>query len=253
MNGRASARPKLVEPSGFDTPARADLALAIAARGAAHESLIRLQAAEFQFWTAYTEVSSVVTAAEEALQRAQEASAAYRVASAIGDAAAAPMTITAARAALVDAQDELATAGAAQNNLAGRIAAATTACAAADATVRAAAMAVLRESPAVSSLLDDVLRLQVEAIYKGRGLSWLISSGVLPGGDAPFPIQATHEHYALVKTSRFMDALPVNTLPGRGPGDYSPMSDHPGALVWHDALAALEQDATAPIPGTPAP
>jgi hypothetical protein len=235
MKSSASARPKLVEPSGFDSAARADLAIAIAARRAAAEALSRLEGANTGLWSAWSDATAAVQSAKDGVDQAAALATSYLIAKAVGDAGAAPVTVKAARQALTDAEDALEAARNARDGLTQQVEDATRDLALARRRVSDAALQVLREAPGLDHLVAEVTRLQRELADKGAALAWLIGKGGVSVQD----VQAKRSPAALAHDRYWVPPSSWKAL----------LQGQPGPQPWMAALAALEQDATAPLPG----
>jgi hypothetical protein len=236
---KSSARPKLVSGGGYDSPARAALAIAIAEKAAADEAHRRLVAAGETLERAVYAADAVVEAARSAIDEAREATVAHLTATATGTAGKAPKTVKQARQELADAEEALALARAARDGLQGRVEEAKATAGAMVDRVRSAAKAVLGESQIAAGLLPELALLQREFIAKGRALSWLMSQGVLPG-DASGVRQKGDPLRDAWRMKQFVDMLPV---------DYAVAADATHAPAWQAALEALMQDPAAPLPG----
>ena len=235
---RASARPKLVSSGGFDSPARAALAIAIAEKAAADEAHRKLVAAGESLQNAVFDADGAVQAARQAIEDAKEGTVRHLTAIATGEAGKAPKTVKQARQELADAEEALELAKAARDGLAKRIEEAKVTASRMVGRVAEAAKAVLAEAPAVTGLLAEVILLQRELVSKGRALTWLMSEKILPG-NAGAPRQEGDPLRDAWRTKQFIDMLPM---------DYAAGSEATCARAWQAALTALMHDATAALP-----
>ena len=173
---RSSARPKLLQPTGFDSPARADLAIAIAARDALQADVDRLKAAEEPLEQAQRDAWRAITAAKEAVEAAQISATEYVLAKASGNASAAPMTTRQARDALADAEDADASVKAAQAKRRAELDAAEMSLGFAREKVKKAVAAVMREHPDLPALVGRIDKLQRELLEAAATLALLIDN-----------------------------------------------------------------------------
>jgi hypothetical protein len=146
-----------------------------------------------------------------------------------------------------EADDDLAAAIAARDGLNAGIIEGEANVAIAQKRVKQAAADVMRESPVVQGLMTEVLRLQRELIQSGRTLSWLMSRDILPS-PATSPSRSDDPHYEAGRLRTFIDALPVQSLPGATENSHYNWLIFSNVPAWEAALAALEVDATAALP-----
>ena len=244
MLGRSSARPKLVEPTGFASPERAELALAIAARQAAADAVAKLTAAKSDLWSA-------LTAAEEAASKAQikleeaKASAADNLIATIGSGAnAAPTAIRDARNQVQDAEDQQAAVRAAIDAIKGKLAEAEAEQSASAKRVHLCAATVMQRSPEASAVLKQVTALQEQLLRSGSLFLWLASAGAFCPRDPTGRDVPGHEGEFEVRRRMWS---PPNHWHGGNP-DVALGRLSPDAPQWEAAMRALETDANAPLP-----
>lgn len=240
IGARVSARPKLVEPTGFDSPARADLALAIAARNATADSFADLQRAKERIEANAWPMKAAVRAAEEGIETAIQAASAYLIATAAGATPNPPQTIKAARMVLQDAEDGLAAATLAKGDVASRCGQAGVDLDRANRRVHAAAVAVIAQSGSVASFTADLQRLQRELIDVESVFLWMMRVEAMAvvkehGNRYGLPLDK-----AALRAARLLDVAPTawDDL----------VAAMPGERLWKAALAALELDAATPLP-----
>jgi hypothetical protein len=235
---KSSPRPKLASAGGFDSPARAALAIAIAEKAAADEAHRKLVAAGESLAQAVYTADGVVEAARQAIEDAKEGTVRHLTAIATGEAGKAPKTVKQARQEMTDAEEALELARAARDGLTGRIDEARATAARMVDRVREAAKGVLAEAPAATGLLAEVIDLQREIINKGRAMSWLMGQGILPGASSAMRQSGDPLRDAYI-TRLFVDMLPV---------DYAVAADASCAPAWQAALEALCVDPSAELP-----
>jgi hypothetical protein len=220
------------------SPERQALASAIEARNARHQALAAMSAAVSAADKAWRRARDARAAAASAVERAKSDAADFGIATAQGDTCVAPLSIKAARTALVDAEDEEASARAALDALDSRAKQSplrdTTWLA--EENVRKAAAAVLATAPGIAPLLAEVERLQRELADKGAALLFLASNHALDLADIDLGFSGEPSP-ARVVVNRLQ--WPMATWEGLTATSAEP---------WKAALAALKNDATADLP-----
>lgn len=188
-------------------------------------------------WTA----KATLKAATAAIQAAKANAAQHLVSVASGQSEVPPITIKAARAALIDAQDDLEVAEATIAALEAELCDATNALNGSGSRTVFATLDLLRASPEIPALLEEVARLQIELANKGQALLWAadkkliagVVGGMMPNGEWRPPSKAR----------AVLDMLLSPPLMWKGlidPGH--------GAAEWEAVLTALQSDASAPLP-----
>ena len=191
---------------------------------------------------AVTAAHRAVEAAQQAVERAPADAGRYLIAKAQGTAGEAPRTIRQARDALTDAEDALEAAIAARDAVkaeAARLATSWT-----DTVVTRAAKAVLQAEghDAARAVAAEVIRLQHDLVRAGQTLAFLVEAQVFP------VVGAIGSNYGKPADEEIRDAL--FRLQYSPPLTWHELTDRTdGAAVWRAAVAALEADATAPLPG----
>ncbi|MBW4022014.1 MAG: hypothetical protein HIU92_02585 [Proteobacteria bacterium] len=238
---RSSARPKLVADSGFDGQARAALAIAIEEKRVADETHRKLASAGESLRIAAFDADRAAEAARQAVEDAKAATVSHLTAVATGSAGKAPKTVKAARAELAEAEEALELARAARDGLTGRIDEAKATADRMVDRVRDAALDVLRESPIARSLVVELDVLQKRMLEMADALEWLISRRIIATKTpSQTDIHSPEADYARA----------VNYRRGAPPSAWRNLGlVANGRQVWDDALAALMQDANAPLPG----
>ena len=239
-----SARPKLVEPSGFSTPERAELALAIAAKAAAIEAEANLRRAAGNLFSARTGAEVAVEKAKAVLDQARSAVANHIVSTASGGAAAAPVGMREARSALLEAEDHLAATRLAVSSLDGKVDLARGDVEAAAQRVEQAVRVVLSTSPTTKAVTATVMKLTDELLRHGSLLLWLVEQRILLPRDRYGCVIG--EDKATTEAARRMWS-PPNHWPTTSPVQLQHIS--PDAPLWQAARIALLTDANAPLPG----
>jgi predicted HAD superfamily Cof-like phosphohydrolase len=241
MGALKSARPRL--PEAFDTPARAELALAIAARKALDEKISGFGAAENAYWSHLAAAQEAVEAATSALEQAKRDATDAMIASAVGDPQKpGALTVREARAALQDAEDHLAVIRGTQDAITRQRNEATEAVQAAHKRVAQAARLVIREHPdlqAIASKTDAMIR---DLARQFGLLNWAMDSHIFQDINHAGYVQekTSDEKAAQVSADRFKTPpMYWNDLRGI-------MNEFPPA--WHMAFEALQRDANAPLP-----
>lgn len=160
---------------------------------------------------------------------------------ALGTAGHAPRTIRQARAALIDAEDEATAATAAVRALEARQADAKAAAGFASDRVTQAAVRLLRGAPEVAAAVAEAERLVRDLLRAGSALLWLERQGVLSRRpEAP-------EFNLLRRVGGALGGLYTTASVMVGP-DLRSDPDLDGAAPWQACVAALMEDATAPLP-----
>ena len=240
-------RPMQQQPSAVaPSPERERLASAIAAKRADDAQRAALKQAYSEAERRVFRQRDVGEAAAAALEQAKSGQAAHLIAEASGRSEPAPVSIRAARAALTDAEDELAGFEAARAVLKDNLADAAQRPEYATTRVRAAALAVIRaEGQATArALVDEVEQLQQQLIRRGEALRWLAREArAFPLGDRPgidFDQVLDPRVAAVLKRAENLSRAWSNLWPDQAAG----------RAPWLDTLAALEADAAAALPGT---
>jgi len=175
-------------------------------------------------------------AAEDGVPAAKAAAAAHLVALAVGEAGDAPPTVEAARRATALAEDGLDVAKVARDTLRQRLTETEFSLSMAKSKAEDAARVVLSQSPAVAALVAEVTELQRSLVDKGAALEWVFNKRLVPTDILPEPT-----------------GMSVPTVIGRlnAPTHTWRELTHdrtiPGAAPWQAALAALMNDADAPL------
>ena len=224
------------------SPLRRELAMEIARNrllAERHAALVvACDAARESVWAGRVDVER----AEGGVEAAKAAAATHLVDLANGTAGAAPVTIRAARAALVDAEDDLAAREAARVALDAQLAEAKHAPEFARQRLRDAALAVVREEAAeiAQRCVERVEQLQMQITKAGFELQWLFSAAVIPHDDGP-----GRAEYA--KDSRVNMALSRLRSPVTSWNELHKHADLRSDVAWAAAVDRLMLDATAPL------
>jgi hypothetical protein len=178
MKDRTSARPRLVDPHGFAGPERAELAIAIAERDAVTRAQTGTIAAAERIDQAFSVARSAVVEAEEALAAAKAADVASQIDGTGGTASG----VKTARLALHEAEDALDTAQSARDVLSTRMPAVEVDIGKAELRVEAAASAVLQaEAAGVAHALGAEMEgLQRQLSAASSLLQWFVKAGAIP-------------------------------------------------------------------------
>jgi hypothetical protein len=234
LRSRGNAAP---QPS----PERQALAAAIQERDEAQRALDAVESAagswESPAQQAVRRAREALDVAPEAIEKAKEDAATFLVDQASGGTMPAPITIAAAHAAAQLARDELAAAESAFETLQARIRPAQLVLDGKELKVQAAAAAVLRASPEVTVVLDEVERA-VNALWQhGAVLQalWRVN-----GLDATKVVSGTN-----IENSR---AITLYHRLLNFPSQWQGLPPVPAVGAWDAALKALHRDATAPLP-----
>lgn len=227
------------------SPARDALATAIAEHTAAKTSHDALEAAVGR-WDGPARVAvrtaeAALEDARAALQQAKQNAATYLVESSLGDARPPSLTVKDAREAVVLATDQLESARQAVETLKARLPDAASALGWAERRLDAAAVAVIKESPAPEKLLAEVQAIFDQLHDTGSLLLWFLHheafdmQDVQTGGGTDFsPAKRMKHRLQNLNTTQVFDDRPGTLLPALG--------------IWDAALAALKTDASAPLP-----
>jgi hypothetical protein len=221
------------------SPEREALASAIEVRDARRQTLAAMETAVSAATVEWRRARDARADAASAVERAKVEAADFLTAVAQGDAPAAPLTIRAARTALVDAEDEEGAARAALDTLTSR---------AANSPlrdpwipeehVRKAVAAVLMTAPGVAPLLAEVERLQLELADKGAALLFLANNHALDLAGIDLGTR-TEPSPARIVVDRLQS--PMATWTGL-------TSLGTSVAPWRAALDALNNDAMADLP-----
>lgn len=240
---------KLKPPSpaaDAQSPERIALAEAIAAHAENEREYAALYAAAAWDGPACGAVRDAETefeAAREAVERAKQDAVDTHVATSLGTAAPVAMTIKAARAAVVDAEDTLSAAKSARDALKLRLEEAEKYRHYPAERVTAAAQAVLATSPAIDAVVTDIARLQRELFDMAAQFHWLVRQKMIS--------------CERIKTGTYDSEMPLAEIV-RSRLNSPPHTWHAlaaevaGARLWEDALSQLMRDAAAPLPTAPA-
>lgn len=235
-------KPAPVEVAPASPPAgvieRATLAAKIAERQAERQAHARMTAAQMAAEERVWAARAALTAAADGLARAKAEAAQHEVDLVVGTAGEPPVSIKAARAAQLDAEDTLEAAIAARDTLATRLREAGNQSDKLAPVVKDAAVAVLKTAPALDGLVEDLDRLQRELFDKTRVFQWLAQQGLIRTeriATGPFTFDTPLAGYVHLRATRQMD-------------EWQGL-EAPGVQRWHDALAALQSDPTAALPG----
>lgn len=241
-----TGRPRLVQPADFGTAARADLALAIAARDAFVTTMPDRFAADQILGDRVSLCRADLRAAEKALADTKQADAGTALSAALGEAGHPASGAAKARAAVQMANDALEMAEAALAALPARVDAADAEQARLEKRVEAAATAVLREHPAIAAMPARVAAMQREMVVLMTTLHWLRGAGVIA--------TATYECFGPNISDQ--DRL-LNTVIGNlstQPRNWSLGEDNSqnvarlGSARWEQALDDLKADPAASLP-----
>ncbi len=234
-----TARPRLVET--FDSPERAELAIRISTLAAHDELVAKLNDAMPGLSGTVSDAHEALDAAEKAQQGATAAAAAHALAVIVGDPSETPDTRTGAARRVHLAEDALEAATAALNLARQHLRDADTLRERLSAEAKAAAIAVLRASPAVLGTVVKLERALQEAAVAAGEFSWLVETNVLENVTASGQTLETSQARHLQRRRMYLDAQQWGELL---PNARALMN----AERWKVALAALMQDANAPIP-----
>ncbi len=189
-------------------------------------------------------------AAPELVERAKANVAQHLADVARGVAGMPPQTIREARNAVQDAQDDLDAAEASRDALRAAMERLDKQAYFVLDAVKKAALAVIgAEATATAQMLSaHLVQLQRDMLVTGRALEWLVGTAkALPVGETPGSMfgKAVDDatRYAIIRLNSHPDDW--NSLKPLMAGD--------GAEPWRTAFAALQADATAPLPVVPAP
>ncbi len=174
-----SARPKIMEPAGFASSARAELALAIAARDAHASALAALDAAGTRLQDDANQAWNALGAAQKGLEAATASAAREAIAAAVAGAPGPRGAVTAARTALTVAEDEYSVARAAMSDQPERFSTMEDQARELVKRVDHAAARVLGEHPQAAELAAHTAKLQREVAVNMRALEWMRSTRVI--------------------------------------------------------------------------
>ncbi len=219
------------------SPERVALAAAIIERNEFRGRLAATQAAYAAAGEAVRAADAKHRAAEAAVEPARAAATAHAIDVAAGRAAGAPpVAIRAARDAVVDAADELASAIAAHAALESELTDLTRNKDYPERRVADRAGAVLAASPQVAALVERLESLQREVFDCSRALLFLWGANAIPIGGQ---VGGFKERSAAERARGRIDMLQSNWH------DLAADPTIPGAKPWQAVLAALMDDATA--------
>ncbi len=246
-----SARPRLIEPAGYASAARAELAVCIAKRTTAQAHLAQIEDADIsgQRRKAQRDV--------EAAQTALDATAEGEAANVVIGKDAGQSGVPAARAAVAAAQDRLNTLLRAEKLEPERKADAEQAISEAIATVKKAALIVLREHPFVSALLDRLERAEREYLGVLGAFNFLANVNALVNttdwGTNLDDSQSKRIRVAGSRTNQTPASWMFENPPSPGPfADRTWVSAsvllNASAAPWAEAFRELQNDAHAPLP-----
>ena len=233
------------------TPERAALADAIAAhvdlQAQRAATSVATQTASETIWDARRRVD----AAPELVERAKANVAQHLADVARGTAGMPPQTIREARNAVTDAQDDLDVAEASRDALRAEMERLDGQAYFIKDAVEKAALAVIAAemADATRTLAADLVRLQGEMYATGQVLVWLTRTAkALPVGETPGGT------FGRVADDTIRHAINrLQTPPAQWDGHMPATAMGDAAEPWRAALAALQADATAPLPVVPAP
>jgi len=239
-----SARPKLVAPFGYDTPARADLALAIAERDAFEATAAENEAAAARLDLIVADAYREQSAAERALSDALDGARARTVRQMIAGETLHPDPIIAhSRETIRECQSALLAVRDAKSEISAKRERGSVTRLVQGDRVKAAAVAVLAESPVLPDLVARVLHFQTNLGPAARMLTWAVQTGALALHSAS---EVGHDtaadkalRQAITQLGYHATALGLPGDPGRPP---APL------VGWQEAFAALQKDAHAPLP-----
>jgi hypothetical protein len=240
-----SARPRLVE--GFESPARAELALRIAERDTLVSQVETLRANFDGFDKAVWRARELEESAEKAIAAAIEAGAQHAVALLHDPNTPAPMTAREARAALEAAQDTLAGARRARDLAQQKIAESSSQIEAKERKVFVAASAVLLEGLDVDAILEKVTALQKDLLRVGGVLQFLVLHHIITDKHQSFSINKTELDSRIFAVKDRLESPPTTWNSLLSEAGVLCMSDM-AALTWGAALEALKKDPNAPLP-----
>ena len=226
--------------------AREALAMAIAERDAYEAEHRAIEAAASTARTASFTATSALAAARRAVDEARITETERLVASATGAAPPTGLTLREARAAVVDAEDLVTATGDARDLLAARLRESESRRRWPSDKVKAAAVAVLGESPVAGRIAAELHALQREMLDRALVLRWLIDKGII---DAAPPAPTTSEGATAAPPARLIDArFDQAPLVWRqfDAGSFDGIEFASGR--WIDALERLQNDADAEIP-----
>ena len=176
-----------------------------------------------------------VQAAQERLEDAKGDAVRQAVDAAMGQSAEVALTVPAARRAITDAEDALEIARAALTGIDTRIAQNQTSTSFASDSVKASALIVLRDAPAIADAAARAEQAQRDMVQANAALQWLLGKGLTQDGKAA--------------VGRF-NYLTQSGL-GRAPEVWGPLVQETsvdGEGPWHGALTALLTNPDAPLP-----
>ena len=258
---RTSARPKLVEPSGFESPARANLAIAIRSRDALRASAEQVRVARLNY------ESDKLQPLREAVERLNAALGAAKadvtagIVDGIAQDNAPPPKLDLIRQARLDlqvARDELAAAEDAYSGLEPRREQLEKEADAADREARRLAAAVLREHPAVATIVREHERHMREYLRTLGIIRWLASANAFGIRDEHgYPLDfAGHNAVEMVVTRERQPPCEWSLGKMSLPGGFDGITVRGGAAMqqasapWEAAFRTLQSDANAPLPET---
>ena len=176
-----------------------------------------------------------VQAARERLEDAKGDAVRQAVDAAMGQSAEVALTVPAARRAITDAEDALEIARAALTGIDTRIAQNQMSTSFASDAVKASALIVLRDAPAIAEAAARAEQAQRDMVQANAALRWLLGKGLTQDGKAA--------------VGRF-NYLTQSGL-GRAPEVWEPLvreTSVAGEGPWHGALTALLTNPDAPLP-----
>ena len=233
------------------SPERTALALAIEERDGFEAELAAAQRATEPAAQAVENAEGAVEAAQAALEQSKSDAAKHLTSTALGTAGDPPRSIRDARAALLDAEDTLEAARAAQSALMVQTAEIERRRLGIEVRMRDAVRAVVgtEGGQAARRAAQELARLQREMVMRAAELDALIASGAVPlieehGAMFGKPIdpETRAALYRLQSPPRSWHALQIGGL-------HQPVTSD--ATAWQAAIATLGRDATAPLPGVP--
>jgi hypothetical protein len=172
-------KPHLVDAASFPSAARAALAEAIAARDAIIAEIAAIEAQDEPARSRWSDARVAYEAAKKTVDGAKAAYATHLVDMATGRGGEEPVSPQMARQRLADAEDDLETAKTVHATIRSRRDQKATELRYARERAKAAAIAVMREFPAVAKVAEDFERLQRELLDRGLVMKWLVQEGVI--------------------------------------------------------------------------
>ena len=250
-----SARPKLIEPQGFASAARAELAVCIAKRTTAQAHLAQIETSTSDLWDRRRQAERDVEAAQTAVDNAKAEEATHVINGTDG-----ASKMPAARVALAAAQDRLDILRRAEGVKPAQKKAAEEAIAEAISAIKKAVLPVLREHPFVAGIVDRLETLEREYLASLGALNFLVRCNAVPNMNDWGSNLSDWESKRAREASSRTDLPPINWTFANPlePGPYTSQTWvkaydllNAGAAPWAEALRSLQDDANAPLPAAP--